>query len=168
MGLESLEYTDLIAQSQRELDRLIIPPSLNVNIAARTLQVADAAIRLTPVEIAVYRLLAEGRRACGKPACLGCAVCALEAHDFDRPEVLSRLGEHLKAVKIRDERTRALSGWKNAAYQRFREVRARINGRIVQALGTGNWVDRYLIAATGGRPDTRYYLPLPPELIHLE
>lgn len=167
MGLEADSYSALILQGQRELDRLVAPPALSLDAGTRRLEVAETAVALTPVEFAVYRLLAERRCACRRPACPGCEVCALEAGDFDRPEVRARLGGLLEALGVRDERVRTLAGWRDGADKRFREVRARINAKIDKGVGTGRWVDPYRIATTGRRPDTRYYLPLPPELIGL-
>jgi CRISPR-associated protein (TIGR02584 family) len=168
MGLERLSYTDLIARSQEDLDRLIAPPALRLSSSEASLQVGNQRIRLTAVEYGVYRLLAEQRRKCQRPQCAGCEVCAFEAHDFHRSEVQARLAECLDALKPHDQRARELTGWRDTADKRFREVRARIKAKIRNALGPGQWADRYYIARAGNRPDTRYYLPLPPELIHLE
>jgi hypothetical protein len=167
IGLETLSYTDLIARGQRDLDRLVAPPALVLRSRPPGLEVAEAYIPLTPMEFAVFRLLAERRRNCGKSACPGCEICALEASDFDKPEVRAELAGHLEALRPHDERLRALAGWRDAAYKRFREIRARINGKIGEGLGHGQWAGGYTIAAVGKRPDTRYYIPLDPELIRL-
>jgi CRISPR-associated protein (TIGR02584 family) len=168
LDLEHLSYRELVAQGQLEIDRLIRPPALVLRSAQRILEVGGTRLALTPVELAVFRLLAERRLACGKPACPGCKTCGLEAGDFDKAEVRTELARHLQAVAPRDDRARALAGWRDAAYKRFREVRAHVNGKIRGALGSGQWVGRYLIAATGKRPDTRYQLPLDPAHITIE
>ncbi len=51
------------------------------------------------------------------------------------------------------------------APKRFREMQSRINRKLRDALGPGQWARRYLITPAGRRGETIYYLPAEPGLI---
>jgi CRISPR-associated protein (TIGR02584 family) len=167
-GLETTSYSELVAQGQRDLDRLVEPPQIALRYGAPAVSIADTRIPLTPLEYAVYWLFAQKRAACTLPGCAGCRACALEASDFDKEHVLIPIKEHLIALRVRDEKALQLHPWRDTPQKRLREVRAHINTKIRMALGAGSWADRYMITAAGKRPDTMYYLPLTPKLIRIE
>ena len=98
--------------------------------------------------------------------CLGCANCSLEAKTFHDPAMREELRRHILELGVRDERSRALARWGEAADDCFREARTKLNRRIRAVLGTGPWVERYCVAA--GRvagSQTRYFIPVDPKQI---
>lgn len=165
--LAQSSYSALIQQAQLELDREASPPALILLTQARSLRIADRTIELTPLEFAVYHLLADRRSRCPTPRCPGCQACALEATQFDQPAVLADLRQRLERFGGHDSRLLELKGFRDAAYKRFREVRSRIHGKIRQMLGSGQWVEGYLIAASGKRPGTKYHIPAAPGTIRM-
>jgi CRISPR-associated protein (TIGR02584 family) len=168
-GLETLPYSDLVAEGQHELDRLAAPPPIRLDSRSRSLVIESSRIPLTSLEFGVYQLLARRRmQGCGRPSCESCSVCSLEAKHFLDAAVLDGLRADLAVLGVRDERARALSGWSTAGDQRFLQVRSRIERKLRELLGPGQWVSRYCILARRG-PGThaRYHLPLSPEEIVL-
>lgn len=171
-GLETLPYTALVTQVQRELDRLAAPPPLVLNPQSRSLRIEDQGVSLTPVEFAVYHLLAQRRaKDCGQPNCEGCSTCSLQLAQFLDVALLDELRGFLARLGLRDDRARSLVGWKGPKgdpQERFLQVRSRINRKIRQALGSGRWADRYCIVAhrTSGAL-SRYFIPIDPRQIIL-
>jgi len=167
VGLEGLSYSSLVGRAQQELDRLMSPPTLSLHPASRSLGIAGQSIELTPVQFAVYAILAQRRmRGCRRVECLGCASCSLEAKTFHDPAMREELRRHILELGVRDERSRALARWAGAADDCFRETRTKLNRRIRAVLGIGPWVERYCVAA--GRvagSQTRYFIPVDPKQI---
>ena len=165
-------YSELIAEAQRELDRLLMPPGLRLEASARRLWIGGQGVSLTPLEFALYRLFAVRRaEGCGDAACGGCPRCGVEITEFLDPKAVAELAEALRALGARDERARTLAGWQgkgNDPRERFLQVRSRINQKIRRALGAGEWVGRYCLVTVRvpGSP-ARYCLPLPPDRIAL-
>lgn len=167
MDLATQSYSALIAQAQRELDRLAAPPPLVLDSESRSLRIGGEEVHLTPLQYAVYEFLARRRaEGCGEAECAGCPKCSLEAREFLDARVLADLRECLKRIGVRDERAGSLQGWRGTrgeAGEPFLQVRSRINGRIRRSLGAGRWTDRYSIASR--RPPgalARYYIPVEP------
>jgi hypothetical protein len=167
--LETQSYTALVARAQQELDRLAAPPGLVLAGGSRFLQVAGKEVSLTPVEFAVYHLLARRRIAgCGDTDCPGCPRCSLEAREFLDPDVHGELSRSMTRMAVRDHRARSLPGWRNSGDERFLQVRSRINSKIRMAFGPGRWVDRYCITAhKSPRGLSRYFIPADPKQIVL-
>jgi hypothetical protein len=165
--LDTQSYTALVARAQQELDRLAAPPRLILDSGSRSLQIADQHVSLTPVEFAVYDLLARRRVArCGDTDCPGCPRCSLEAREFLDAGVHGEITGSMARMAVRDQRASSLPGWASSGDERFLQVRSRINAKIRKAFGPGRWVDRYCIAAhksPGGL--TRYFIPADPEQI---
>lgn len=166
IGLEQKTYSELIVQAQRALDRQTNPPRLILDPRPCSIRVAEWTVRLTALEFAVYALLARRRaHACGGSNCPGCERCGLRARDFQKGQVLDTLRNSVSALGKGDERTRLLSVWDRDGDERFLQVRSRVERKIRQTLGAGQWVSQYLIAAGGPRGETLYHLPLAPDLI---
>lgn len=167
VDLESQSYTALIAQAQRELDRLALPPRLVLDSRSRSLCIEQRSIRLTPLEFAVYALFA-GRRAagCGRPGCLGCERCSLKATAFLDDAIREEILGVLEKLGVRDERMRTLPAWLKDGDERFLEVRSRLNRKIRDALGPGRWVASYqIISRRSPGALSRYLIPLDPSRI---
>lgn len=169
-GLAALPYTALVAQVQRDLDRLAAPPPLILDDPSRCLHIADRVVSLTPLEFAVYRVLAHRRlNGCGKLNCPACPLCSLELAQFLDASVLDEIRASLVKIGAKDDRVRSLMGWtgpKGDPQHRFLEVRSRINRKIHHALGPGRWADHYLVTArrvTGAL--SRYLIPADPRQI---
>jgi CRISPR-associated protein (TIGR02584 family) len=170
IGLANQSYSALIAQAQRELDRLAAPPPLVLDGESRSLRIGGEEVHLTPLQYAVYEFLARRRaQGCGEAECPGCPRCSLEAGQFLDARVLADLRECLKRIGVRDERARSLQGWRGTrgeAGEPFLQVRSRINGRIRRSLGSGRWTNLYVIASR--RPPgalARYFIPMEPTRI---
>jgi hypothetical protein len=165
VNLEEPSYSALIKMAQLDVDRQAAPPALVLHDSSRSLRVAESPIPLAALEFAIYRVFAERRRACSQRTCSGCPSCGLGAKAFLDESVMVVLRNTCVALGIRDERARALSGWGVDAPKRFRETQSRINRKIRDALGPGQWARRYLITPAGRHGETIYYLPAEPELI---
>jgi CRISPR-associated protein (TIGR02584 family) len=167
VDLETQSYTGLVARAQQELGRLISPPALRIHAASRSLRIAGDTIEFTPVQYAVYAILARRRAAgCGRAECAGCSACSLEAKAFHDPAVRDELRRLIGELGVRDERSRALARWQGAADECFREARTKLNRRIRTALGGGPWAERYCVAASRlAGPQTRYFIPVDPRRI---
>jgi len=165
--LETQSYTALVARAQQDLDRLAAPPGLILNRGSRSLRIADRDVPLTPVEFAVYDLLARRRAAgCGGPDCPSCPRCSLEAREFLDAAVHGEISRSMARMAVRDQRARSLPGWPRSGDERFLQVRSRINSKIRKALGPGRWVDRYCIRAhKSPRGLSRYFIPADPKQI---
>jgi hypothetical protein len=167
--LDTESYTDLVARAQQELDRLAAPPRLILDSGSRSLQIADQTVSLTPVEFAIYELLARRRSAgCGEAECEACPRCSLEAREFLDAGIHGEIGRFMTRMGVRDLRARSLPGWPTSGDERFLQVRSRINFKIRKAFGPGRWVDRYYI--TAHRPPgalAKYLIPADPEQIVL-
>jgi hypothetical protein len=169
--LETLPYSALITRGQRELDRLVSPPNLVLDAPSRSICIAEHTAFLTPLEFAVYSLLAKRRAAgCGNADCPGCPDCSLEAGAFLDTATIEAIRTGVQMLGARDDRTRSLQGWKltqdRGPQERFLEIRSRINRKVRQALGPGRWADRYCIQAhrTPGAL-SRYCIPIDPRQI---
>jgi CRISPR-associated protein (TIGR02584 family) len=169
IGFGQHSYSDLIALAQRALDRQAEPPPLVLDPRSRSLRIVEANIALTPLEFAVYTLLARRRVAgCGREGCPGCERCALRMDAFLDVGTVAALRTELQALRVHDDRAGSLAGWQAAKgdpRERFLQVRSRINRKIRQALGAGRWVDRYLLTPVGKRGETLYHISAPPDLI---
>jgi len=157
------DYTALIREAQQELDREAAPPPAELDERARSLRIESRSVRLTPLEFGLYALLARRRKACGQPACPGCARCSLEAKAFLDPLARQEILAALRPLGVRDERLEWLGGWVQGGDERFLEVRSRINRKLRDALGAGRWAAAYQIASRRdpGAP-SRYFIPLDP------
>jgi CRISPR-associated protein (TIGR02584 family) len=171
IGVGERSYSDLIALAQRALDRQAEPPALLLDAQSRAVQVAEATIPLTPLEFAVYALLARRRLdGCGRPDCAGCERCAFRLDAFLDASTVEQLRTALDTTRAHDYRTGTLAGWdaaKGDPRERFLQVRSRINRKVRQALGPGRWVDRYLLTAAGKRGATLYCIAALPDRIRL-
>lgn len=167
LDIEGFPYSALVGRAQQELDRLISPPTLSLHPASRSLRIAGHSIELTPIQFAVYAILAQRRaRGCGQAKCVGCADCSLEAKAFHDAAMREELRRHILELGVRDERSRVLARWAGAADECFREARAKLNRRIRAVLGTGPWVERYCVAAArAAGSQTRYFIPVDPKQI---
>jgi CRISPR-associated protein (TIGR02584 family) len=167
LDLEGLSYSALVGRAQQELGRLTSPPALRIHAASRSLRIAGDTIEFTPVQYAVYAILARRRAAgCGRAECAGCSACSLEAKAFHDPAMREELRRLIGELGARDERSRALARWEEAADECFREARAKLNRRIRAALGAGPWIERYCVAASRvAGAQTRYFIPVDPRQI---
>lgn len=167
VDLGTASYTSLIAQAQRELDRLALPPQAALEVHSRSLRIEQRAVRLTPLEFAVYALFARRRAAgCGRAGCSGCEQCSLPATAFLDVAVRKEILGVLEKLGVRDERARTLPGWVKDGDERFLQVRSRLNRKIRDALGPGRWVGSYQIVShrmPGAL--SRYLVPLDPSRI---
>jgi CRISPR-associated protein (TIGR02584 family) len=171
IGVGQRSYSDLITLAQRALDRQAEPPALLLDARSHSVQIAETAITLTPLEFAVYALLARRRLAgCTRADCPGCERCALRIDAFLDAKTAGLLREELEKVPAHDDRAKTLAGWdpaKGDPRERFLQVRSRINRKFREALGAGRWVDHFFLSPVGKRGEMLYRMAALPDRIHI-
>lgn len=167
---KAITYTDLIRRSQEELALLQAPPPLVVELAERKLRIGERVVLLSPLEMALYLLLARRRRSCPRLDCPGCPSCFLPLGAVRDEGFMAELEEQLQEIGGSGEGR--LPGWQKAADRedRFYQVKSRINTKLQKALEGASWQGFYRIATQWGerrRGETRYGLPLDKRLIRI-
>ncbi len=165
---KALTYTALIRQSQEELALLQAPPKLIVEPADRKLRIGEKVVLLSPLEMALYLLLARRRKGC-RPNCSGCSRCFLPLEVVKDEAMVKSLTALLGELGGRASQEE-LPGWQKAADRedRFYQVKSRINTKLHRALEGAGWQGFYRITAQRGerkKGETSYGLPLNKRLI---
>lgn len=166
---KAIAYTELIRRSQEELALLQAPPKLVVEPAERKLRIGGRVVLLSPLEMALYLLLARRRKGCPRFDCPGCPRCFLPVEEVRDEKIIETLRDLLTELGRRASRGE-LVGWRDAMSRedRFYQVRSRINTKLHKALEGASWQGFYQIAAQPGerrRGETRYGIPLNKRLI---
>ncbi|MFN8627798.1 MAG: CRISPR-associated ring nuclease Csm6 [Candidatus Binatia bacterium] len=151
-------FTALVGELQGALDALA-QPRLAILPEQRQILCRDRAVRLRPVQLAIYELLAERRKAgCGRAQCAGCPQCFVRAEE---------LGDTFRQQLRERLRTRQSHGvgpsWNEAD---FRPERSNINKAIARVLHAASWY--YQIQRAGERGAWMYGLRLDPAAIGVE
>jgi CRISPR-associated protein (TIGR02584 family) len=165
-----LRYAELVAHSQREVDRLTAQEPLVVDRMSKQLHVGASHIRLSGLEFSLYYFIARKRqRASCNPDCPGCRLCTVGADDFLDPASIAALESIVTEIGVRDPRLRELRWWTEGegGKQRFLQVSARIKKKAREVLGES--VGPYIITPLQTRHErkARYTVSLPKELIRL-
>jgi len=167
---KAIAYTELIRRSQEELALLQAPPALVVEPAGRKLRIGEKVVLLSPLEMALYLLLARRRRSCRRSPCPGCPACFLPAEAVRDERFVAELEERLQEVG--GGREGGLPGWQKATDRedRFYQVKSRVNAKLQKVLEGASWQGFYRITTRPGerrRGETWYGLPLDRRLIRI-
>lgn len=166
----SLSYSELVHHVQQQLLRQARGPSLEINVAEQRVIIGDTVVELSPVQIALYALLADRRRRCthtGADRCARCSVSSQELRSDDTyaVELRENLKQWLTRIPKRPRREDELERWTDegpdvrAAV--LRETVSKLNGVLRETLGAGRWVSPYLISSGRQKDTTLYGLLLP-------
>ena len=123
-------YTELIGIAQREYNALQAISPVIVNTFSCCLEIGEATINLTPLELALYLFFARQHLE-------GQVEDRYSISRFDIREGLltAALRDIVSQIPARDFRLEGLKGWENDPIARFSQTRSNINRKIREALG---------------------------------
>lgn len=155
--LHNATFSQLVNDLQDDLDALAVPQVV-VDAGRGMVLCADRLVRLSPLRLAIYELLAARRRdGCGRTGCSGCARCFVPAVEIGGP-VRQALRETLQRRS-----SIGVGGMWDA--RNFRPEVRKINAAIERELRGAS--RPYRIRAIGPRTERAYGLGLDPESIRI-
>jgi CRISPR-associated protein (TIGR02584 family) len=149
-------YFKVVAAAQTHLG----PPSIQINLAARSMVAGGKSIALTPVELAWYAWMAR-RQSEGKPP------LAIPADgEFNESYGQAYLAEYRIIARLKNDEDRTTEALRRGMDKTFFEThKSRINKKLKQALS--GQAEPYLIQPSGRRPRTCFGLQLAAESIEI-
>ncbi|GBD26338.1 hypothetical protein HRbin30_01670 [bacterium HR30] len=153
--LPSGNFSELVQRLQHRLGQYV-RPNIQIDVTQQRLICGGEAIRVSPLRIGIYAILAKRRRT--HPAgttCQGCSLCFLPASEIPgafRAE-LSGLMRHMKSVAV----------GKDWGERNFRPEVSKLNAQLQQKLGSAS--APYEVQIRGQKGQRLYGISASPELL---
>ncbi len=175
MSLHGKDFSDLVAEGQREIDMAVIQPDVRVNLSRGEIYIGDILIRIPPVQIIIYTaFLRQKVDNCEQPDRQYCAECT----DCIKP--LLHLKKH--SIKTMSDDYGSLYGNNTAKAGEWRDkwsgdpafdgmIRqniSKINKAIRNNIGDSALLPYYIIAVSKKYGDTRYGIRVEKGKIRIE
>jgi CRISPR-associated protein (TIGR02584 family) len=153
--LGSRSFSEMVGSIQAQLD-ILTAPKVEIDAFAAGVCCKGTLVPLSPVQTAIYALLAERRKVHARALrCAGCSECFVPAR-----EIHGAFRDRL-AVLMRQRQSHAVAtSW---GLSNFRPEVGKINDALRRALGAAS--EPYEITVRGARLRRLYGIPLPPEAI---
>ncbi len=164
-------YTELVERVQQEMRDKDQPASLLIRLSDQRVVIhGQCEVPFTPLQFALYLLLARRRAACSDPGCPGCERCFVSRNELLDREFPERLRDLVLQLPRRDARHDDLAGWQAAEHRmdRFSETKSRIREAIRRAAKEALWSERYVIKRRTSRTEPALFgLELRPDEIRI-
>ncbi|MFN3740475.1 MAG: CRISPR-associated ring nuclease Csm6 [Thermodesulfovibrionales bacterium] len=100
--LHGVDFNELVAEGQREIDISILQPQLKVNLRERTISIEDYTVEMIPVQLMIYTaFLRQKVEHCKYPErtyCFECVDCFPVLIDFSSRQALEKMAEDYKKI----------------------------------------------------------------------
>ncbi len=148
-------FSELVSRLQERLGQYV-RPSIEIDVRQQRLVCGGEAIRLSPLRVGIYALLAARRRSHAPGSvCSGCSTCFLPASDV-ATEFRSKLSALMRQVDSIAVGTR----WSE---RNFRPEISKLNAQLQQKLGSAS--GPYEVQIRGQRGQRLYGIGAAPELL---
>mgnify|MGYP005849691851 CR=1 FL=1 len=164
-------YSELVERVQQEMRDKDQPASLLIDLSDQRVVIhGQCEVSLTPLQFALYLLLARRRAGCSNPDCPGCQRCFVSVNELLDRDFPGRMRELILQLRRRDARHDDLAGWQEPGQRmdRFSETKSRIQEAIRRAAKGALWSERYIIKRRTSRTEPALFgLALNPDQIRI-
>ncbi len=163
VSLQGKGFSELVADSQKEIDIATIQPPISINISERTVYIGDSLIEMVPVELMIYTaFLKQKTLYCKYPErqyCLDCAECFQSLVDFSSRPALENMAKDYKKIygnqPLKSEEL--LSRWKDGIDTGIiRQNISKINRTLREQLQDETLLPYYCVTALKKYGSSRY------------
>jgi len=166
--LKGNTFSELVAESQKEIDMALICPPLTVSLKDTTIQIGgDIKFSLQPSHLALYATFLSIKLGCNKKLCGNCNDCYPIISKTEPDKRLKDLMiEYYKKIRPTIEEEMNNKAWNDPSL--LRQYISKINNQIEKHVKDDKISDCYIIKACGTHGNKRYGIALDKSKITIE